>query len=73
MPRCSHTATCAFFTADVGYSPELNHAMKEQYCLEDNTRCARLLAAKIVGMENVPVEMLPTDEALLEELKKSRT
>ena len=70
MPRCSHTETCAFFTADVGYSPELNHAMKERYCLGNSSACVRLLAAAIIGMENVPDDMLPSDERTLEEIKR---
>jgi hypothetical protein len=73
MPRCEHTDTCTFFVVEVGYSPELNEAMKKRYCLEDNTECARRLAMDLVGRSNVPDEMLPTDVDLLEELKKSHS
>lgn len=72
MARCMHTEICSFFTAEVGYSPELNHAMKERYCLDDNSDCARLLAMDVIGMENVPDEMLPGDHEMLEQFKAAR-
>jgi hypothetical protein len=72
MPRCEYTETCPLFIAEVGYSPEFSEAMKRSFCLSDSSRCARLLAIAVVGRENVPAEMLPTDEELLEELKKSQ-
>ena len=71
MTRCEFTDTCTFFIDEVGYSPELNEAMKRQFCLEDNSKCARRLAIEIVGRENVSDEMLPTDEDTLDEIKRS--
>jgi len=70
VPECAYTSICDFFVSEVGYSPELNHNMKQHFCLEDNTHCARLLAMDIVG-ENIPVDMLPTDTERLTELDAS--
>lgn len=62
MPRCAHTETCPFFTAEVGFSPELHDAMKARYCLGDNSDCARLKASEILGgVTLVPTDMLPSD------------
>ena len=69
MPRCAFADDCAFFTADVGYSPELNRSMKIRFCLTDNTGCARLAAIELVGRESVPDDLLPTEEQRLAALK----
>lgn len=69
MTECEYTAVCEFFVSEVGYSPELNHKMKQQFCLEDNAGCARLLAKDAVGADRVPPEMLPTDRELLSQLQ----
>jgi hypothetical protein len=71
MPRCEHTEICPFFTAEVGFSPELHDAMKSRYCLGDNSTCARLLACEqLGGVEFVPTDMLPSDDKRLAGLKK---
>lgn len=72
MPTCPRTETCAFFTSDVGYSPELNDAMKRRFCLENNAACARLAALEILGEGNVPADMLPTDDETLARIARSR-
>ena len=69
MARCRYTETCPFFTAGVGYSPGLFEAMRDRYCLGDSDDCARLLAITVVGRENVPAEMLPTDHETLKRLE----
>lgn len=70
MSECKYTPICPFFIAQVGYSPELNAAMKEQYCLGDNSNCARLLAIEIVDrIEDVPDDLLPSDHPRLAGLR----
>lgn len=61
MPECEYTSICPFFSIEVGYSPELLRAMKVQYCLGDNSGCARLLAIEIVAIDDVPDDLLPSD------------
>jgi hypothetical protein len=68
MPICPHTETCAFFNTDVGYSPELNDVMKNRFCLQNNESCARRAALSLLGEGNVPAEMLPTDDHVLDDL-----
>lgn len=72
MPICPRTETCAFFTSEVGYSPELNDAMKRRFCLRDSSACARLAALDILGEGRVPAEMLPTDDDTLAQIAHSR-
>lgn len=69
MTECKYTSECPFFLADVGYSPELNHVMKQMYCWSNTSDCARLLAIPVVGRERIPAGMLPTDTGLLAELR----
>lgn len=69
MTECEYTAVCEFFVSETGYSPELNHMMKQRFCLEDNASCARLLAMDVVGADKVPAEMLPTDNELLSQMQ----
>jgi len=61
MRLCSSTTTCSFFNESSGYSPELVRTMRAQFCLEDNPACARKRAAELVGLANVPDDLLPTD------------
>ncbi len=68
MYRCTHTVTCPFFSAAVGYSPGLFEAMRDRYCLGDNSDCARFLAIEAVGRDRVPDELLPSDVDALERL-----
>lgn len=73
MPDCPRMRTCAFFSAEGGYSPALHDAMKEHFCLANNSTCCRLAAIGVVGADNVPVHMLPTDDEMLADLKSTRT
>ena len=69
VPRCVNTETCAFFTAEIGFSPALKDAMRERYCLGDNSGCARWRAGEILGgLDQVPHDMLPSDEAVIENM-----
>ena len=69
MPRCKRTEICPFFSEKIGFSPALNDAMKEQYCLGEHARCARKQAAEALGgIEFVPPDMMPSDFDRLAEL-----
>ncbi len=73
MSQCHLTDTCIFFNVEVGYSPDLQAAMRREYCLGDNSRCARLLALEFMPREEVPADMIPTDLEQLERLRRART
>lgn len=61
MTCCPYSCDCHFFAAEVGYSPQMYATMKSHFCLTDNSDCARLLAMRLVGRDNVPAALLPTD------------
>jgi hypothetical protein len=62
MTTCERTENCPFFTTEVGFSPALNDAMKERYCLGEHAQCARRQAAQALGgFDMVPPDMLPSD------------
>lgn len=65
---CIYRESCPFFTSQTGYSPALNHAMKERFCLDDSTNCARFIALNAIGRENVPADLLPSDTDRLDDL-----
>lgn len=58
---CEYHESCPFFASVTGYSPQLNHTMKQRFCLEDSTECARYIALHAIGRENVPLDLLPSD------------
>jgi len=64
---CTYCESCSFFTSDIGYSPELNHTMRQRFCYGDNAGCARMIAFLAIG-DNVPVDLLPSDIDRLAEL-----
>ncbi len=71
MTRCSWTETCTFFTDEVGYSIDLQAAMRAQYCLGDNTSCARLHSIDVLPLNRIPDDLIPTDHERLAELVKA--
>ncbi len=73
MSRCHLAEDCVFFNVEVGYSPELQTAMRKEYCLGRFEDCARLLALEFMRREELPADMIPTDHEQLERLSRSRT
>ena len=68
MHACTNTETCPFFNDGVGYSPQLNDAMKKRFCLCNNPECARRKAIEALGRDGVPLDLLPTDYERLDVL-----
>lgn len=64
---CKYRDSCSFFDVDIGYSPELNRAMRQRFCGEDNSGCARLIAFATIG-EDIPADLLPSDTDRLADL-----
>lgn len=73
LSTCRLIETCIFFNAEVGYSPDLQAVMRQQYCLGDSSQCARLLALEFMPREELPPDMIPTDHEQLERLRRERT
>lgn len=68
MAECEYRAECHFFVQEVGYSPEMQHTMRERYCMTDNSECARLAAMEYLELDEIPDDLIPTDFERLEQL-----
>lgn len=72
MTRCALADDCPFFTTEVGFSPDLNEAMRQKFCLGDSSGCARLSALAYMSREEVPADLLPTDIERLQLILEER-
>jgi len=72
MTRCALADDCPFFNAEVGFSPDLNEAMRERFCLGDSAGCARLSAVAYMPREEIPADLLPTDAERLQRIVEER-
>ncbi len=61
MARCVFTEICVFFNDEVGYSIDLQAAMRITYCMGDSSDCARLAAMDVLPMSRIPDDLIPTD------------
>ncbi len=59
MGKCPHLENCAFFVGKIAGKTELIESLKQTYCLEDNTCCARWQVSKAKGAGNVPPDLYP--------------
>ena len=57
--QCPHVEKCAFFIENRENLPGLCEKLKEEYCLKDNTHCARLRLRNAIGPEAIPILMTP--------------
>lgn len=57
--ECPCLGKCSFFQSHETKMPALVAKLKAQYCLSDNTNCARLWVREEVGAEQVPMQMMP--------------
>lgn len=63
--NCPSLAGCPFFN---GRMPAVEAAQKNQFCLGDNSSCARFMVAKALGKDNVPSRLYPHQKEKAEEL-----
>lgn len=59
MAECECLATCPFFHDKMANKPATSQLMKRQYCLGDNTNCARHTVFRTVGGQFVPADLYP--------------
>lgn len=59
---------CSFFNDEVGYSIDLQAQMRGEYCMGDNSRCARLAAIDDLPLNRIPQDLLPTEHERLRQL-----
>lgn len=66
MTDCELIAVCPFFNDRMAAMPSLANMYKIQYCIEDNSQCARFRIYKQLGRDAVPADLAPSmlDEAV---------
>lgn len=64
--ECERLGGCAFYNETLADMPQMADRLKRKYCLDDSAACARKIAAKAIGAENVPVDLFPNDHAKLD-------
>ena len=70
MAECEKLTKCPFFTGHMLNMPGVADLMKSTYCLGDKLLCARYQLAS--GGVQVPIDLLPNDNARARELLSSR-
>jgi UTP-glucose-1-phosphate uridylyltransferase len=59
MKKCPLLEECRFFNDIIENVPSVSARLKEQYCLGDNSTCARLLVSAEIGKEHLPDDVFP--------------
>ncbi len=59
MTECKYITGCPFFNNKMTNMPKTANLFKERYCKGNNTKCARLMVAKNLGKEKVPLDLYP--------------
>lgn len=68
MTRCTWTDACPFFSDEVGYSLELQAQMRGEFCMGDNSHCARFRSLAFLPLNHIPTDLMPTDHERLTQL-----
>jgi hypothetical protein len=59
MADCELISKCIFFNEKMNGMPSTSDLLKKQYCLADNSECARYVVFKALGREKVPADLFP--------------
>ncbi|MBN1617463.1 MAG: hypothetical protein JW875_09160 [Spirochaetales bacterium] len=59
MAECECLPKCPFFNDRMADKPATAGLLKKQYCLGDNTECARHQVKVAAGAEAVPADLYP--------------
>jgi UTP-glucose-1-phosphate uridylyltransferase len=67
MNKCPVLEQCRFFNNVLENMPAISESLMEQYCLGDNTECARFFIFDEIGKEHLPDDVFPHE---MEKAKK---
>ena len=59
MAECELLEGCLFFNEKMADMPATVELMKKNFCLDDNSTCARYVVFKSLGREKVPSDLFP--------------
>lgn len=60
MAECECLAGCPFFNDMMENMPATANMIKEKFCIENNSECARHIIFKKLGKPVVPADLFPT-------------
>ena len=72
MSDCECLTKCPFFNDMMLGMPNIAEKMKNQFCLNNNTECARYMVFKVLGREKVPSDLFPVQVYRVEDILKYR-
>lgn len=73
MYTCPVLEHCPFFKDKLTNMPPNTEFYKINYCINDSSKCARLLTARILGVNSVPSNLLPSEMSKAEGLINSQS
>ena len=59
MTTCPVLKQCRFFNDIIEDVPSISETLKNEYCLGDNSQCARYLIFLAIGKEHLPDDVFP--------------
>ena len=59
MAECDKIQGCLFFNDTLSGMPVLAEMMKEKYCKQDFSKCARYTVCNVLGTDKVPEDLFP--------------
>ena len=61
MHECPRLGECAFFLEKMGAMPLSTEMLKEEYCRNNYTICARYVVFLALGKDNIPQDLFPNE------------
>jgi hypothetical protein len=61
MALCEVTEICVFFNEYLPKMKSVAEGLKDMYCRDDNSECARFTIYKALGIEAVPQALFPNE------------
>lgn len=68
MSDCENLPGCPFFFGKMEMMPAMAEMFKRNYCLGDNSGCARYMVYRAKGKGQVPPDLYPNDRERAEEI-----
>ncbi|EKD27565.1 MAG: hypothetical protein ACD_79C00672G0002 [uncultured bacterium] len=73
MPECELIKDCPFFNDKIKMGPGVTEAIKNKYCIIDNSACARFMIYKAAGRSKVPFDLFPNNPEVAEKIIKENS
>lgn len=69
---CQCLPACPFFNDQMAEMPSMAHIIKNRYCRDDNSQCARFMVFSALGREAVPIDLYPSQVERAKEILGAR-